>query len=220
MIDLDRKAFASNEKYSLYSLIDEEREMYYELFKKRAMERNLDFDEKYLKLMWNSLHEIKSRVYSIYDNFDNYCGYIELDNPTSDTPEIGIEIAVDFRNKGIAPSIVPIFIKAVCEQQFVEYFEVKIYKTNSHSRHVFEKLGAEFVKEEKSEINDILKQTLDFVEKDYEKKRNRLENTDDTKMNDKDEKILELYSKLKRICSLYDNDVDVCVYKLFPYKFI
>lgn len=56
------------------------------------------------------------------------------------------------RNKGITPIVVPMFTQKVSELQNVEYFVIQIAKSNSHSRHVFEKMGAELIGEQESSI--------------------------------------------------------------------
>ena len=43
----------------------------------------------------------------------DYCGNMELQYPDSKTPEIGIDLMEDKRNKGIAPKIVRLFVRKV-----------------------------------------------------------------------------------------------------------
>lgn len=70
----------------------------------------------------------------------------------------------NFRNKGVAPSVVPLFVEAVCSQQNVQYFIIRINASNFHSKHVFEKLGAKFMEEEKSFYRKIMKKLISFKE--------------------------------------------------------
>ncbi len=147
---MDRKSFAANDKYILYPIADEDREAYVELHRQTIGDKSLFLKSKVKDIMWDSTVNGETRVYAIYNKEGQFCGSIELQKPSSDTPEIGIDLLENFRNKGIAPSVIPLFAKAVCKQQNVQYFLIKITASNSHSKHVFEKLGAEFIREEES----------------------------------------------------------------------
>lgn len=147
---MKRKPFAANDKYFLYPIADEDREAYVELHSQANGDKSLFLKSEVADLMWEQTVNGETRTYAIYNKEGQFCGTIELQNPTSDTPEIGIDLIEKFQNKGIAPSIIPLFAKAVCERQTVQYFLIRITASNFHSRHVFEKLGAEFIREEES----------------------------------------------------------------------
>lgn len=69
---------------------------------------------------------------------------------------------------GITPSVVPMFMQKVSKIQNVEYFVIQIAKSNSHSRHVFEKLGAELINEQESNIIKAMKRMLELSGGDKE----------------------------------------------------
>lgn len=147
---MKRKPFAANDKYIIYPLDDEDRSEYSELHRQVNGENSLFHNSAVADLMWEQTVNGETRVYAIYNKECQFCGSMELQKPTSNTPEIGIDLLENFQNKGIAPSVILLFAKAVCERQTVQYFLIKIAASNSHSRHVFEKLGAEFIREEES----------------------------------------------------------------------
>lgn len=169
---MDRKEFTFNNKYRLYPIAEEDREEYVELHRQVNGENTLFKNPMAMDLMWEETINGKTKVYSIYNMEGQFCGSIELQKPTSDTPEIGIDLLESFRNKGVAPSVVPLFAKAVCEQQNVQYFKIRITASNSHSKHVFEKLGAKFIEPAKEEAMTQGKIQIDLI--DGEEFMNRL----------------------------------------------
>jgi RimJ/RimL family protein N-acetyltransferase len=62
------------------------------------------------------------------------------------------------RNKGITQRIIAMFAKHVYEIQEVDYFLIRISSNNQHSRHVFEKIGAELIGKEEGSFKKFLKQ--------------------------------------------------------------
>lgn len=183
---MSREIFVSNENYILYPLSDEDRNNYFEL--DIQIEGESFFLREHSDYIWDSVMEDNNRYYSIYDQQGEFCGVIELQKPDSTTPRIGISIIENRRNMGITPSVVPLFAQKVSELQNVEYFLIQIAKSNTHSRHVFEKLGAELINEQESNIIKAMKRMLD--------------------RSDGDKEIYEEYKK-----ALSEED-PVCVYKL------
>lgn len=154
---MERKEFISDGKYFIYPIADEDREDYTELHRQTNGETTLFKNPVTKNMMWEVTLNGVTKIYSIYNSENQYCGSIELQNPTSETPEIGIDLLENFRNKGIAPLVIPMFAKAVCKQQNVRNFIIKITASNSHSIHIFEKLGAEFIGEEESFYKKLVK---------------------------------------------------------------
>lgn len=50
-------------------------------------------------------------MFSIFNHDGEYCGSIEIQHPEADTPEIGIDLLENKRNKGIAPKVVVMLAK-------------------------------------------------------------------------------------------------------------
>lgn len=62
-------------------------------------------------MMWEQVLEGEDKVFSVFEINGDYCGSLELQNPDSDTPEIGIDLFENKRNKGIAPKVVKLLAK-------------------------------------------------------------------------------------------------------------
>lgn len=124
-------------------------------------------DEKYNitdDWAWDRAITGATKVYMIINKNGEICGNIELQKPESDTPEIGIKLFEKFRSMGIAKAIVPLFIRAVCGQQNVLYFVIRIRESNTHSIHVFEKLGAEPDHIEESPLMELMNKFVEIRE--------------------------------------------------------
>lgn len=63
-------------------------------------------------------------------------------------------------------------VQKACSEQEIDYFEVKIKTENSHSRHVFEKLGAEKIGEQEYALAKLRRllndDELEFVHKAFD----------------------------------------------------
>ena len=138
--------------------------------------------------------------YSIFDEKNKYCGNIIIENPSSATPEIGINLVKAKRNKGIALRATRLVAKRFYEENKVDYFLLKASAENTHSRHMIEKTGAVFTGMEESPYKKILKKCIASVS-----------GSDCEGMKSRFEKELEEYKNMP------DN---VCVYKLMPESFI
>ena len=163
---MSREIFNSNDKYILYPLSEEDRSNYLEL--NAQIEGDSIILRKHSDCIWESVMEDTTKFFSIYDYQGEFCGIIELQKPNTTTPRIGISIIENRRNMGITPSVVPMFMQKVSKIHNVEYFVIQIAKSNSHSRHVFEKLGAELISEQESNIIKAMKKMLELSGGDKE----------------------------------------------------
>ena len=60
-------------------------------------------------------------------------------------PELGIDILKKYQNKGYGPEAIIAFSDWYTKKHSLPAVKVRISKDNSHSIHIFEKLGAEFI---------------------------------------------------------------------------
>ncbi len=60
-------------------------------------------------------------------------------------PELGIDILKKHQNKGFGPEVIKAFCNWYMKKHSLPAVKVRISKDNSHSIHIFEKLGAEFI---------------------------------------------------------------------------
>ena len=141
---MEREIYAAGEGYILTPMTDADRANYEELLRQTDGNDSLPSDEKWDKLMTGEAE----CYFSIFDEHGEYCGCIEFQNCRSKTPEIGLTLLECKRNRGIAAKVVKLLVQKACSEQEIEYFEVKIKAENSHSRHVFEKMGAVKIGEE------------------------------------------------------------------------
>lgn len=161
---MDRKAYATDGEYVLYPIADEDRDFYVELHRQINGESSF-FLNPYLKdMMWENVLTSEDEFYSIYEIAGEYCGSFEIQNPCSDTPEIGIDLLETKRNKGIAPRVVKMFMNSPNNVRNVRYYLIKILSENFHSRHVFKKMGALFIGTEDSfevKLMNVMEQVMD-----------------------------------------------------------
>ena len=162
---MKREIYASDGKYMLFQISDEDRDRYVELHRQLNGESTLFLNPHCNDMMWEQVVEVNEDiVYSIYDNDGEYCGSIELQNYDSATPEIGIDLLENKRNKGIASEVVRLFAKRVYEERRVEYFLIRISSKNPHSRHVFEKMGVVFIGTTESPFDVIMRNCKNVLE--------------------------------------------------------
>lgn len=187
---MNREVYTTDGEYKICYIKDDDRENYVELHRQINGESSLFLKPQLSDMMWESTIHGNNRIYSIFDGNNEYCGSIDLQNPSADIPEIGIDLLEIKRNKGIAPKIVKMFARTAYKERNVEYFLIKISSQNSHSRHVFEKMGAVLFGEEENEFKKIMKkfsQTMEY--KDIHEVENILKNY----FNDADDEIIYKY---------------------------
>lgn len=162
---MKREIYASDGKYMLFQISDDDRDSYVELHRQLNGESTLFLNPHCKDMMWEQVVDVNEDiVYSIYDNNGEYCGSIELQNYDSATPEIGIDLLENKRNKGIASEVVRLFAKRVYEERQVEYFLIRISSKNQHSRHVFEKMGVIFIGTTESPFDVIMRNCKNVLE--------------------------------------------------------
>lgn len=138
---MNRKIFAADEEYLIIPINDEDRDDYVELHRQLNGNETLFLNPICKDMMWEQVLNGKDKIYSIFSKESEYCGSIELQKPETNTPEIGIDLLENKRNQGIGPRTVKIFAKAFYEVSKVDYFLIRISSRNTHSKHVFEKMG-------------------------------------------------------------------------------
>lgn len=163
-IKTGRKIYETDGEYYICPITEQDRIDYVELHRQINGEGTLFLNPVCKDMMWENVLQGKDRVFSIFDKNAQYCGSIELQNPLSETPEIGIDLLENMRNKGIAPRVIRMFAKKTYEMQSVEYFIIRISSRNLHSKHVFEKMGVILICEEESLFTAFMKNFKEVVE--------------------------------------------------------
>jgi RimJ/RimL family protein N-acetyltransferase len=158
-----RDIFATDGEYYISPILECDRDNYTELHRQINGEGSLYLNPVSKDMMWEQTLDGEDMVYSIFNKDDMYCGSLELQNPQSKTPELGINLLETMRNKGIAQRIIALFAKHIYEIKEVDYFLIRISSNNPHSRHVFEKMGAELIGKEEGSFKKFLKQYGNLV---------------------------------------------------------
>ena len=165
---MSREIYAAGEGYILYPLSDIDRDNHVELKRQVNGDNTLFLNPATKDIMWNAaIRQNENKLFSIYEENGEYCGCIEFQNFRSTTPEIGIDLLENKRNKGIAAKAVRLLVQKVCAEQSVDYFLIKIMSNNPHSQHVFEKMGAEFIGEEDRPFIAMMKEINQSRVKEY-----------------------------------------------------
>lgn len=139
---MKQEAYITDGQYKLYIISEEDRDNYVELHRQINGDHSLFLNSHCRDLMWEQVLTGKDKVYSIFDENEEYCGSIEIQRPDSSIPEIGIDLMEQKRNRGITPRVVPMLIRKFMIDNKVEYFLVRISSKNPHSKYVFEKMSA------------------------------------------------------------------------------
>lgn len=163
-----REIFASNDEFTICAIANEDRSNYVELQRQLNGETTLYLNPISKDMMWEQILSNADCVFSLFMTNGDYCGSIELQQPDSNTPEIGIELLECMRNQGIAPKAVRLFAQKVYEIRKVDYFLIRISSNNLHSRHVFEKMGAVKIREEETAFSRFVERFEKIVKKEGE----------------------------------------------------
>lgn len=177
-----REAFASDGEFIICTISDADRNDYVELHRQLNGETSLYLNPITKDMMWEQILNNADSVFSLFAANGDYCGSIELQHPDSHTPEIGVDLIEDKRNKGIAPKAVRLFAKTIYEIRKVDYFLIRISSNNLHSQHVFEKMGVIKIGEEETAFSKFVekfKDTAEQKEQDLEKFRDLFRESDD-----------------------------------------
>ena len=167
--------FVQNDKYILKALCEEDKANYLKLYQENSIVAkasskmsNVDYEE-FAEYVWEKLPEDDAIYISVFLKTDNsYVGNITMQNLSSETPEIGMDVLLKYRRNGIAYETIPMFAKRVLELRAVEYFMVRIYSDNESSKKLFEKLGATQIGKEPSEFMEVLSQMKKKPKEEYE----------------------------------------------------
>lgn len=150
-----------DDKVRLRILCPEDKEDYFSLYQetsivKKAMktEEFREFFESQWKEMELNNEELNITI--LAQGTGEYAGNIRLNNLSSDTPEVGVDICSKYRRQGIAYQSLRLFKKMVSDICGVAYYLVRIYSDNEASQGLFRKLGAVEIGKEPSEYQRFL----------------------------------------------------------------
>lgn len=155
-----REIYVTDGGYIVYPIANEDREHYVKLHRQLNGESTLFMNPICKDMMWESVLAGTDKVFSVYDADGDYCGSIELQHPESNTPELGVDLMEEKRNKGIAAKVIKLVAKRAYEDGKVEYFLIRVSSKNSHSKHVVEKMGVIPLKTVKKTFKSFIKEFM------------------------------------------------------------
>lgn len=163
---MGRDIFAADGEFIICPISNADRCDYVELHRQLNGEASLYLNPVSRDMMWEQILKNADSVFSLFTENGDYCGSIELQQPDSNIPEIGIDLLENKRNQGIAPNAVRLFAGRVCEIRKIDYFLIRISSNNSHSKYVFEKMGAIKIGEEETAFSRFVEEFSEIAEKE------------------------------------------------------
>lgn len=170
--ELRKKYFDSNgvsiedKDYILREPCEEYKDGYFELCKETYVIKEQLEDEDYRRVSWEILFKVGVLLFIIEKTTNNFCGYVQLKHIDSDQPEIGIELLKKYQHQGIGYRTIRLMLNKAQQVHPVSSYKIKIYNDNISSQKLFEKLGAERIGEEESEIVKFMREAKEiFKEK-------------------------------------------------------
>ncbi|MEY8433425.1 GNAT family N-acetyltransferase [Lachnospiraceae bacterium 48-42] len=163
---MGRDIFAADGEFIICPISNADRCDYVELHRQLNGEASLYLNPVSRDMMWEQILKNADSVFSLFTENGDYCGSIELQQPDSNIPEIGIDLLENKRNQGIAPKAVRLFAGRVCEIRKIDYFLIRISSNNSHSKYVFEKMGAIKIGEEETAFSRFVEEFSEIAEKE------------------------------------------------------
>jgi len=163
---MGRDIFAADGEFIICPISNADRCDYVELHRQLNGEASLYLNPVSRDMMWEQILKNADSVFSLFTENGDYCESIELQQPDSNIPEIGIDLLENKRNQGIAPKAVRLFAGRVCEIRKIDYFLIRISSNNSHSKYVFEKMGAIKIGEEETAFSRFVEEFSEIAEKE------------------------------------------------------
>ena len=163
---MGRDIFAADGEFIICPISNADRCDKLELHRQLNGEASLYLNPVSRDMMWEQILKNADSVFSLFTENGDYCGSIELQQPDSNIPEIGIDLLENKRNQGIAPKAVRLFAGRVCEIRKIDYFLIRISSNNSHSKYVFEKMGAIKIGEEETAFSRFVEEFSEIAEKE------------------------------------------------------
>lgn len=110
-----------------------------------------ELQEKFLRDMWETTQDPTVLSYMIFLRDDNrFCGRVNMQKTDEEIPELGIDLLGEYQNQGYGPEAIAAFANWYGESRHISKIKVLITAVNTHSAHVFQKLGAEYIQENPS----------------------------------------------------------------------
>ena len=140
--------YCDGEQVYIRKLIEEDYPTYREVSYAHFSYKNV-FTEESMQVIWKEVNAANGLACAIVEkSTGEICGFCQLKNVDTSTPEIGIDMQDDCMGRGYAQEAVRLLIGYASQTYGVDFFIWKADKANSVSRHIAEKLGGELISEE------------------------------------------------------------------------
>ena len=144
------KRIAITKRLYIREIEDGDQDLVYELSQESSlfsdMPRDDEFVALYKKYNWEEANSPCTYNGMIFrKDTDEFVGKICMQFTDREVPELGIDIMNAMKNFGYGPEAIEAFCTFYWSKTGVAKIKVRISKSNSHSIHIFEKLGAEYI---------------------------------------------------------------------------
>lgn len=125
-----------------------------------------ELQEKFLRDMWETTQDptILTHVIFLRDG-DQFCGRVNMQKTDEEIPELGIDLLGEYQNQGYGPEAIAAFANWYGKSRHISEIKVLITAVNTHSAHVFQKLGAEYIQDDPSFLKAAENLAKDLPEK-------------------------------------------------------
>lgn len=101
--------------------------------------------------LWETTQDPTVLSYMIFlRDGDRFCGRVNMQKTDEEIPELGIDLLVEYQNQGYGPEAIAAFANWYGESRHISEIKVLITVVNTRSAHVFQKLGAEYIRDDPS----------------------------------------------------------------------
>ena len=147
------KNYGEGKQVYIRKLIEEDYPTYREVSYAHFSYKNV-FTEKFMQTIWKEVNAANGFPCAIIEKCTGeICGFCQLKNVDTPTPEVGIEMREEDMGRGYAQEAVRLLMNYTSKHVGVDYFIWKADKTNAVSRHIVEKLGGELISEKATMVN-------------------------------------------------------------------
>ena len=125
-----------------------------------------ELQEKFLRDMWETTQDptILTHVIFLRDG-DQFCGRVNMQKTDEEIPELGIDLLGEYQNQGYGPEAIAAFANWYGKSRHISEIKVLITAVNTHSAHVFQKLGEEYIQDDPSFLKAAENLAKDLPEK-------------------------------------------------------
>ena len=147
-------AFVENEEWLIRNLTDRDKETYIRTLKGVSKIPQIYETEGFKEFAWmDALTSDSALTLAVERKSDHvYVGECMIRNPDTDCIEIGLDIAVQYQNRGIGTSVLRLLTAEIHRRFPDKKITARIYSDNDQSQRMIKKLGAKKVGEEPAEI--------------------------------------------------------------------